>query len=267
LTTSAVRRAIYVYSTDPCTQVRSLYRRGYIELVVQNVAKMFDVSMDDASLMINTTTFDDYLALGRDTMQIESQWDAWVTDEALQFPIMAVNFDTLWDHTDEITRFMGVPPTDPAQHSFPKQAARKSVPMTPAQEHMCGTIYSRLRKKIAGTPAIQIRFRGQTYLSVAAFQAASNGAPCPAPKTAVQKWDRQPMACKPRDCKKICGHLNLTAVDYVDPRLKRAQIVAAGRLAARRKQTKLAQTLSPLAQKAKQSHPVVHSTKWSMNVQ
>jgi hypothetical protein len=253
LATTAVRRAVYVYSTDPCAQVRSLYRRGYIELVVQNVAKMFDVSMDDAILMINTTTFDDYLALGNDALQIESQWDAWLTDEAPQFPIMAVNFDTLWDHTDEITRFMGVPPTDPAQRRFPKPAGRKSLPMTPAQEHMCGAIYSRLRKKIAGTPPIQIRFRGQTHLTVAAFQAASTGAACPAPKTAVQPWDRPPVACKPRDCKKICGHLNQTAVDYVAPRRKPA--LSTRRMAAARLER------TKLAQKANGSYPAIHSTE------
>ena len=131
-----VRRAIWLYSEDPCQQIHSMYRRGR-SLAVKNLAKKLGLgdrprlSGDlDETVPANFSAF---VEAGADSFHMEAQWAAWTNGRhdgscgkqrgsrpppaavvgpghARCFPILAIKFEALWepDTLSALSEFLGL---------------------------------------------------------------------------------------------------------------------------------------------------------------
>ena len=148
-----VKRAIFVFSSDPCRQLHSQFRRtggGHQSYNMINMQKRLRAPMDIARAQIPHDNMHDYVAGGRDTELLEEQFDAWTTlNRSLPFPVLALHIDEAKKHAQDIAAFMGLPPS--AAFTFPAFRARTALLPEEAKDvTMCqqSGIYSSLEGKV-----------------------------------------------------------------------------------------------------------------------
>ena len=177
-TSHHIKRAIFLYSTDPVLQIESMYRQGYIEV---NFRKKLGLPANAPYTF--PRTFTAYCNQSRDLAQLEAQWDAWVRVAPyshVSYPILAIQFEHLWKHLPELYRFVNLSAT--ALPSFPPPQKRKSHGRSRSQSQPssssstrrdgCDSIYRSLTHKIQDTAEFMVIWDGSTYTDMSTFFAA-----------------------------------------------------------------------------------------------
>lgn len=140
-------RAIYLYG-DPIAAVLSFYRRyqEYCTKFVERHYRNLDVPGKYPE------SFEDYLQWGHDAFGLESHYDKYVNSQPAA-GLVAVRFDDMWGHLDEIFKFLRLPTR---ASDFPEKRARRSKreALTPAQVQILETYFSGLLQKQAAMPAV-----------------------------------------------------------------------------------------------------------------
>lgn len=122
-------RMIYTFA-DPVDVVLSLLRL-YNERGEEWIKEHYD------HLKVSYTNFQDIIR--KDQLHLEKHLDAWLEEQ--RFPIAFIKYESMWDHQEDISNFLGfnvhLPP-------FKKRKFKKNQELTPKIEKT----YTPLRKKI-----------------------------------------------------------------------------------------------------------------------
>lgn len=133
---SIVRRefkAIYIFG-NPLNVILSLFRRQFQIFHLERMGiKPFE--RNTKALTINEyvnkypylqifSSLEKYIAHNYDYYRLDEHFTNWTTSKR-HYPIMVVKYETLWNHLDEIFKFLGIP--DSEITNFPKQHKRNSV--------------------------------------------------------------------------------------------------------------------------------------------
>lgn len=123
--TPAGFRAIYLYS-DPRNIVLSVFRRNiqhcHLERMGQ-VSRRFGIPVERPARNPDSWKLQDLLNLESDPFRIQEQFLNW-TKAKRDYPIMIVQFDSLWSRLPELFSFTGLPTQK--MNSFPERRKRHS---------------------------------------------------------------------------------------------------------------------------------------------
>lgn len=131
-----------------------------------------------------------------DLMHLETQWEAWVRLSAfsrVSYPILAIQFEHMWNHLPELFRFVNLPET--FVPSFPRKRMRKSLGGEQPRNRGCSAIYEPLSRKIRNTSQLLVIWDGNTYTDMDSFFAAYTDPPLHSPEqscTSTAAWDGGP---------------------------------------------------------------------------
>ena len=161
-TSHGIKRAIFLYSSNPLLQIRSMYRQGYAEV---NFRKKIGLPANGPPTF--PQNMNKYCNQSYDLVYMEAQWDAWVSlsiHSAVSYPILALNFESMWKYIPELLQYLGLPHS--LSSKFPQQTVRRTV-----EEHHkgCLKIYESLIRKIRNTPEFLIIWDGKVYHDVECF--------------------------------------------------------------------------------------------------
>lgn len=145
------KRALYIFG-DPMDAVHSIFRHerrvsGYAPrrhcYAVQGAYRQFDPKWDLRA----------FLAHGKDLFQLSEHLHQWIHAKR-DYPILAVHYEQMWDHIDEIIAFLGLP-KEAAQH-FPEKKERRSSwrSESPFIQDGLQRMYGSLSEEINSLPAI-----------------------------------------------------------------------------------------------------------------
>lgn len=140
-----VKKAIFVYSSEPCRQVASLYRRWPVPPHLQKKLRLFNQTESQTTDSM-PQTFKGYVKQGDDALLMESQFLAWSHSEPKpNFPIMMLNFDKLWEpgHIEQLVQFAGL--HESAASRFPPWKAGAEYDLTLCEQ---SSMFDRLRAAI-----------------------------------------------------------------------------------------------------------------------
>lgn len=146
-------RAIYLYG-DPIDAVLSFYRRDkeYGTHFVERHYRNLDIAGKFPP------TFEDYLEWGSDAFGLEAHFDKYVSSSPVG-GLIAVRFDDMWPHLDEIFKFLRLPSS---ADDFPAKRARQSKRdvLTRDQIEVLKGYFSGLLKKQSDMPDIHYVSKG-----------------------------------------------------------------------------------------------------------
>ena len=161
-----VRRSIFLYSANPILQVESIYRQGYADV---NYKKK--LGLPSSSHVKIPKNINEYCKGNEDVIHLEDQWNAWVQtsiQSKVSFPILTIQFEALWNHVDDLFKYLGLPLKGVSQ--FPKKKDRSSRGGN--WSGRCRNMYQSLERKIATTPEVLFIWDGHNYTSFESFQSA-----------------------------------------------------------------------------------------------
>lgn len=156
-----VKRAIFIYSSEPCRQLHSQFRRtggSRQSYNMINMQKRMHAGEKIAKAQLPHDDMHDFVEGGRDTELLEENFDSWTTkNNSLHFPILALHIDAAYEHAADITSFMGLPSS--AAFNFPLFKARTTMSPDEAKDvALCkkSGIYTSLEAKIEATDRFKI---------------------------------------------------------------------------------------------------------------
>jgi len=180
-TSQHIKRGIFLYSIDPLKQVESMYRQGYAEVNYRKKIGLPSKLKTATSFPLN---FRQYCNKSLDLIALEAQWEQWVRVSLfsrVSFPILAIQFEKLWEHLPGLFRYVNLPLH--LLSEFPKQKKRRSRGSSstvesfhsqseygvPSLVNGCASIYKSLQHKIHNTSEFLIIWDGQSFQDVETF--------------------------------------------------------------------------------------------------
>lgn len=170
LEVGSVRRAIFIYD-DPCTQVNSLYRRGFH--ILNGVYKRLRIYNDTRNgfHLEFPQTYEGYASRGEDVYKLEEQWHSWTSAKlASSFPILSLKYEALWNYSDSIARFLDLNNT---YINLPPRRSRhvesNSTMSNSIKRCQASGIHKSLEDSISSAPDFSIGWRGRHFKSIDDF--------------------------------------------------------------------------------------------------
>jgi hypothetical protein len=171
VTSHHIKRAIFLYSVDPLKQLQSMYRQGYTEV---NYRKKVGLPSKLTPHVDKTKLFPpnlkEYCNQPHDLAAIEAQWKQWVkvsVHSKVSFPILAIQFEHLWDHLPALFRFVNLP----LEHllTFPGRKKRQSRDDDSKHVDGCALMYDSLKQNIRNTSKLMVIWDGNIYNDIKEF--------------------------------------------------------------------------------------------------
>ena len=144
-------RALYLYS-DPRNAVLSVFRRHYQHY---HHERMKNRSNLRENLDLKSYSINEFLDLDNDPFEMENQFDNW-TQSKREYPILILNYDSLWERLSEVISFFGIP-SEYADH-FPEQRNRSSnwKNLSDRLKYKINCTYKSLINKVKSAPNFEI---------------------------------------------------------------------------------------------------------------
>lgn len=86
-----------------------------------------------------------------DILLLEPQWRSWIAG-GTSFPVLAVRYEAMWEHLDEIATFLGL--DYDATLRFPAKKMRNNFNATLMGQCTNSSVYTSLRRRIDRTPSV-----------------------------------------------------------------------------------------------------------------
>ena len=144
------KRAVYIFG-DPYNAVLSFFKRKKIRgCFPMGHCNCLEGDYQDIDIEWDIR---DFLMNGKDLFRLQEHFINWTTAER-SYPILAVKYETMWNHLSELQEFLHLP--DSAMKSFPKKRERSSDWRKQPQDIQDGLerIYGKFWKMVDESPSI-----------------------------------------------------------------------------------------------------------------
>lgn len=151
---SFVKKAVYIFGNPFDTVCSHFRRKSEYYLWPTNHCRNMCGKWSEIS---PSWELKDYLDNNEDLFLMEEQFDNWTNPKKnIQYLILLVRYEKLWENLDKIFRFLEIP----LEHidRFPKKEKRKSsyINLPKLQQEKLNQIYGKLYEKIKKHPDIRI---------------------------------------------------------------------------------------------------------------